>query len=123
MQDKPKILIAEDVDGNYFLLRIILEKSATLLRAVNGKEAVEIAEKEKPDIILMDIRMPIMDGLEATAEIRKFDTETPIIALTAYAYNHIKEDAMESGLSGYLKKPIRSDVIKEELKKYNIIIA
>ena len=79
------VLVAEDVESNFLLLKAIIGKMYNLLHAWNGKEAVEIYEQFQPDLILMDIKMPEMDGLEATRIIRKVSQEIPIIALTAFA--------------------------------------
>ena len=84
---KPLILIAEDVESNYKLLEIILKKEYDLLWAKNGKEAVEYAFAEHPDAVLMDIKMPVMDGIEALKEIRLRTTELPVIMQTAYAFD------------------------------------
>ena len=80
-----KILVAEDTESNFLLLSIILRRDYEILRAFNGAEAVEICRAEHPDLILMDIKMPVMDGLEATKVIRTFNEEIVIIALTANA--------------------------------------
>lgn len=119
MKDKPRVLIAEDIDGNYFLLSIILGNSYEMFRARDGVEAVEMMRKDSYDLVLMDILMPRMNGMEATKEIRKFNTTTPIVAITAYAYDYLEEEAMECGFDGYLKKPFTSNVVKEEVGKYS----
>ena len=80
---KPLILIAEDVESNYKLLEIILKKEYDLLWAKNGREAVDFAMEHKPDAILMDIKMPVMDGIEALKEIRRYTAELPVIMQTA----------------------------------------
>ncbi len=100
------ILIAEDTDSNFLLLNIVLRKKYNLVRAYNGQEALELFQENKPDLILMDIKMPIMDGLDATREIRKTDAEIPIIALTANAFDSDKQKAKEAGCNGYMAKPI-----------------
>ena len=117
-----KILVAEDIDSNYLLVRAIL-RSCSLSRAINGKEAVEFAQNNKYDVILMDIKMPIMDGLEATRKIREFDKDTPIIALTANAFDSDKVDALAAGCDAYIAKPIKKaeleKTIKESYMKHN----
>ena len=109
---KPLLLIAEDVESNYKLLEIILRKEYELLWAKNGKEAVEMAFNSNPVAILMDIKMPLMDGIEALKEIRKQNQTLPIIMQTAYAFDTDRRIAEEAGCSGFLTKP----VIPKELK-------
>ena len=93
------------------LLKVFL-RQYKLTRVVNGAEAVELASHNKYDVIIMDLKMPIMDGLEATAEIRKFDRTTPIIALTANALASDKEAAMKVGCTDFLSKPFgRNELI------------
>ena len=103
---KPLILIAEDVESNYKLLEIILKKEYDLLWAKNGKEAVEYAFAEHPDAVLMDVRMPVMGGLEATRQIRKMSPDVPIIAMSAYSYGNEPELAREAGCNDFLTKPL-----------------
>ena len=79
------VLVAEDEESNYELVRIVLQKRYNLLRAHNGIEAVTMFEEDKPDLILMDIRMPEMDGLDATRIIKEVNQDVPIIALSAFA--------------------------------------
>lgn len=100
------ILVAEDTDSNYLLLNIVLRKKYNLLRAMDGKQAVEMYHECKPDLILMDIKMPVMDGLEATCEIRKTDSDIAIIALTANAFDSDRQKALAAGCSDYMAKPI-----------------
>lgn len=119
--DKKKILVAEDVDGNFFLLDVILGEKYDLFRAKNGEEAVAMFSEVNPDIVLMDILMPKMDGLQATKEIRKIDTTTPIVAVTAYSYNkdnYIIDAVEENGFNGVILKPIRSDSLINEIEKH-----
>jgi signal transduction histidine kinase/CheY-like chemotaxis protein/transcriptional regulator with PAS, ATPase and Fis domain len=100
------ILVAEDNDSNYILVDAIL-RSSHLTRAVNGVEAVDLASRNEYDMILMDIKMPLMDGLEATRKIREFDKKTPIYAVTANAFDSDKEKALAAGCTGYIAKPIK----------------
>ena len=88
------ILVVEDVESNFLLLKAIIGKIYTLLHAWNGREAVEMYEQSQPDLILMDIKMPEMDGLEATRIIREISREIPIIALTAFAFDDDRVKAL-----------------------------
>ena len=111
------ILIVEDEPKNLKLLRDLLRVSGyTTIEATDGEQGVELAKARKPDLILMDIQMPVMDGLEAT-RILKADATTkniPVLALTSYAMKGDKEKILEAGCDGYLAKPLD---IKELLKK------
>ena len=100
------ILIAEDNDSNYILMTYILKRYYHFLRAKNGQEAVEAADKGGVDLILMDIKMPVMDGLEATAKIKEKYPELPIIALTANAFDSDRQLAMSAGCDDFLSKPV-----------------
>ena len=100
------VLVAEDNDSNYMLVETMLVDQ-NLARACNGQEAVDMAKTKKFAIIFMDIRMPKMDGLEATRQIRKFDDKIPIVALTANSFDSDREAALEAGCSAYLAKPVR----------------
>ena len=101
------LLVVEDEESNYFLLERILKRTnAKVVWAKNGIEAVDITAKGEIDLILMDIRMPVMDGYEATEEIRKFNKTIPIIAQTAYALKGEKERSIAAGCDGYISKPI-----------------
>lgn len=113
-----KILVAEDTDSNFLLLSIILRKEYEVIRAVNGEESISKFKEVNPDMILMDIKMPIMDGLTATKEIRKIDTNIPIIALTANAYDSDKEKAYEAGCNNYMAKPIMTNKLREMISSY-----
>ena len=113
-----RILIAEDTDSNYILLSSLLKKSYEIIRALNGKEAVEKFETQSPDLILMDIKMPVMDGLQATRLIRKTDPHIPIIALTAFAFESDKQQSFRAGCNDYLTKPLSSQQLKDTLQKY-----
>lgn len=112
------LLIAEDVQENYFLLQVLLKKQYKIIHAVNGEEAVQLFSQHQPDLILMDIKMPIMDGFEATRRIRKLSSTIPIIALTAFAFEQEKETARECRMNEYLVKPIDVSLLKKTLDIY-----
>lgn len=114
---KPLILIAEDVESNYKLLEIILRKEYDLLWAKNGREAVDYALEHHPDAVLMDIKMPVMDGIEALKEIRRHTTELPVIMQTAYAFDTDRRIAEEAGCSGFITKPVMPRELKMHLDK------
>ena len=116
--NKATILVAEDVESNFLLLETILGKTYHLLHAQNGREAVEMFQKEKPDLILMDLKMPEMDGIEATQLIRHQSQTIPIIALTAFAYEADKENALRAGCDDFLVKPVSISLLKKALEKY-----
>jgi CheY-like chemotaxis protein len=113
-----KILIAEDTDSNYLLLSIILRKDYELSRATTGKEVLALFAEERPDLILMDIKMPEMDGLEATRIIRRTDVDLPIIALTANAYDSDREKALDAGCNSYMAKPVNAAKLREMLAAF-----
>ena len=113
-----KILIAEDNDSNYILMTYILKKYYQFERAKNGQEAVEMAEKNAYDLVLMDIKMPIMDGLEATKAIREKLPNLPIIALTANAFDSDRQLAMDAGCNDFLSKPVSSELCLKALKNF-----
>lgn len=114
------ILIAEDDDTSYRLLLTSLKKFGVItLRAYNGEEAVDLVKKHQQiSLILMDIKMPVMDGLEATKLIKKIRPELPIIAQSAYAFNEDIEKAREAGCDDHLSKPILSAKLHKILVKY-----
>ena len=115
---KPLILIAEDVESNYKFLEIILKKEYDLLWAKNGREAVDFAMEHKPDAILMDIKMPVMDGIEALKEIRLHTDSLPVIMQTAYAFDTDRRVAEEAGCNGFITKPVMPRELKMYLDKY-----
>ena len=112
------ILVAEDEESNFELVRIVLQKRYRLLRARNGIEAVTINEDEHPDLILMDIRMPDMNGLDATRIIKEVNHNTPIIALSAYAFDENINEAMAAGCDYFMAKPFRVEDLIEICAKY-----
>lgn len=113
-----RILIAEDNDSNYMLMTYILKSQYEIFRAFNGVEAVEKAKTEKPDMVLMDIKMPIMDGLEATRLIRAEMPDLPIIALTANAFDNDRQQALDAGCNDFISKPVNAALCLELIAKY-----
>ena len=117
-----KILVAEDTESNYLLLSIILRKEYEVHRAHDGQEAIEKFESCQPDMILMDIKMPVMDGYTATRQIRQLDRQDapsiPILAMTADAFTEDILAAKESGMNGHLAKPLDIRIVKQELDKF-----
>jgi CheY-like chemotaxis protein len=118
------ILVAEDDETNFFYLNALLkmETQATVLHASNGREAIDMF-KENPGIglILMDIKMPEIDGLEATRQIKLINSEIPIIAITAYAMSGDKERVLAAGCDDYLSKPInKKNLLKKMEELYKV---
>ena len=115
------ILIVEDEPKNLKLIQDLLQASRyTTIEATDGRQGVELARDRKPDLILMDIQLPVMDGLEAT-RILKADTSTrdmPIIALTSYAMAGDEERAREAGCDGYITKPIDTRGFLKKVGEY-----
>ena len=112
------ILVAEDTDSNFDLLEAILGKKHRLIRAHDGMEAVIMYDEVKPDLILMDIKMPNLDGLEATKIIRELSATVPIIAQSAFAYEQDRKAAQEAGCNDFIAKPIAQDKLKATIKKW-----
>ena len=113
-----KVLVAEDNDSNYILMTYILKKYFEYDRAKNGQEAVEMVEKSDYDIILMDIKMPVMDGLEATKVIKEKHPDLPIVALTANAFDSDRQLALEAGCDDFLSKPVSSESCLKTIRKF-----
>ncbi len=111
---KLKILVAEDNDSNFLLVRNIL-KDYDLLRVTNGVEAVEEIRNGRFDFVLMDLKMPVMDGLVATRKIREFNSDIPIVALTANAFDADRASAMDAGCNAFLSKPVKQKQLFELL--------
>jgi two-component system cell cycle response regulator DivK len=115
-----KILVVEDVDFNRDLIVQLLEDKYQVIEAVNGKEGIEIAERERPELILMDLSLPIMDGWEATRRLKaNADLRSiPVIALTAHAMKGDEEKALAAGCDDYLAKPIDEDELMAKIASY-----
>lgn len=115
-----KILIAEDEETNYLFVEAILEDTkAELIWAKNGVDALDLFYKNSDiDLILMDIKMPEMDGLSVTQKIRQINKEIPIIAQTAYAMSEDKNKCINAGCNDYLTKPINHRILLSTIDKY-----
>ena len=112
------ILVAEDTDSNFDLLEAILGKEHRIIRAHDGMEVVTMFDEVKPDLILMDIKMPNLDGLEATKIIRELSATVPIIAQSAFAYEQDRKAAKEAGCNDFIAKPIADDKLKAMIHKW-----
>lgn len=115
---KGVVLVAEDNESNFDLLNVILRKDYCLWRAENGEEAVQLYKEHKPDLILMDIKMPVMDGWEAIRIIREISAEVPIFAVSAYSYESDRIKSIEAGCNEFITKPIDLYLLKTLVKKY-----
>jgi CheY-like chemotaxis protein len=114
-------LVAEDDEINFFYLKSLLKQytSANIIHASDGREAVELF-KANPgiELILMDIKMPEIDGLEATRQIKLIKQNIPVIAITAYAMTGDEEKALEAGCDGYIAKPINKKILFEKISEF-----
>jgi len=111
----------EDNEKNMYLICFILKNNKyEVIKATDGEKGLELAIKEKPDLILMDIQLPGIDGMEATRKIREAESgkEVPVIAITSYAMSGDKEKLLKGGCTGYIEKPINIDTLLSEIKKY-----
>lgn len=113
------VLIAEDEESNFeYLKELLLPTRLNILHAKDGNEAVEFARNMKPDLILMDIKLPQIDGLLAAQAIRKFNQKVPIIAQTAYAMNDDKQNSILAGCNDYLSKPLSNKSLMKLFSQY-----
>jgi CheY-like chemotaxis protein len=112
------ILVAEDNDSNFILMTYILKRDYLFKRAKNGQEAVNMANEGGIDLVLMDIKMPVMDGLEATAKIKEQHPELPVIALTANAFDSDRQLALKAGCDDFLSKPVSSEKCLNLIAKF-----
>jgi len=116
---KLKILLVEDSPDNQNLVqRILSRRSAQVAIVNNGVEAIETAMKEEPDVILMDVQMPVMDGYTATQRLRELGFAKPIIALTAHAMNQVHQRCLEVGCTDYLPKPINASELVRKIAQH-----
>lgn len=112
------VLVAEDEDFNYELVKNVLKNRYRTIRAINGIEAVTLNEDEHPDLILMDIRMPQMNGLDATRIIKEVNPTIPIIALSAFAFEDKIREAKEAGCDDFMAKPFKMEQLIALIEKY-----
>ena len=112
------ILIVEDTELNIDLMTQLLEDDYNLLIANDGEQGVILANEKNPDLILMDITLPVMDGYEATRKIRETMKTTPIIGLSAHAMNGHEQKAKDAGCDDYLTKPVDDQLLFNMLEKY-----
>ena len=115
------VLIIEDNEQNLYLMNFILEKNGfKVLKAMDGQEGVAVACREKPDLILLDIQLPGMDGYEVARRLGQAEEvkDVPIIAVTSYAMVGDREKALEAGCTGYIEKPINPATFVDEIKKF-----
>ena len=116
----PTVLVVEDFEDNRFMMRRLLETSGYhVIEAVNGQEAVEAATRERPDLILMDLSLPMLDGLSATRRIREQDGlgRVPIVAVSAHDTTDFHADALAAGCNEYVTKPIDFDHLERLLRR------
>jgi two-component system cell cycle response regulator DivK len=116
-----KVLVIEDNDKNRYLISFLLKAEGyEVIEAITGEEGVEKTIREQPDLVLMDIQLPGIDGYEATRQIRASPSggNVPVIALTSYAMTGDRERALAAGCTGYVEKPINPDTIMDEIKKF-----
>jgi CheY-like chemotaxis protein len=116
-----KILVVEDNDKNMYMISFIIQKMGhQVIQARTGEEGVAVAAKERPDLILMDIQLPGIDGLETTKRIREHAAgiDAPIIAVTSFAMAGDREHLLAAGCNGYIEKPINPDTIMGEISAF-----
>src|SRR5436190_22279792 len=120
-ENKGTILYVEDnIDNRTLVRRILLSEDYSLIEAINAADALKVLENTKPDLILMDINMPDMDGYTLTARIKSMPgfASVPILALTANVMRGDKEKTLEAGCDGYIQKPLDIDQLTREIEKF-----
>jgi CheY-like chemotaxis protein len=118
--EPPVVMVVEDFEDNRFMLRRLLEMSGyRVLEAINGEEAVELAHRERPQLILMDLSLPQLDGLAATRRIRQYAElrDVPIVAVSAHDTADFHADALAAGCNDYVTKPIDFDQLEALLAR------
>jgi CheY-like chemotaxis protein len=119
-QGRATLLIAEDEDSNYLLLKTVLQKQCDLIRARTGIEAINLFEENQEviDLILLDIKMPEMEGIEALKEIRKISKDIPIVMQSAYVFDTDMEAARKGGANDFITKPINLKILKSTVNRF-----
>jgi len=123
---KKTILLIEDNEQNRYLATFLLEQHGnTVVSAENGPDGIELARTLQPDLVLLDIQLPAMDGYAVASALRSVESlrETPIIAVTSYAMLGDREKAMEAGCTGYIEKPIDPETFVAEIKRIGDLAA
>jgi two-component system cell cycle response regulator DivK len=118
---KKKILVIEDNEQNMYLVNFILEKHGyKVIQATDGVKGISQARQHQPDLILLDIQLPIMDGYAVARELRKNEAlaMVPIVAVTSYAMSGDRENALAAGCTGYIEKPIDPDTFIHQIERY-----
>ena len=117
--ENPLILVAEDDESNYLYIEVVLKKSGyRFLHVEDGKSAVDLCRKQPEiDLVLMDVKMPVMDGLEATRQIKAFRKDLPVVAITAYALSGDEHRIRQAGCDDYIAKPVRQEVLSSVISK------
>lgn len=113
-----RVLIAEDNDSNYLLMSYVLKNRYEFERARNGQQAVDMVETFAPDLVLMDLKMPVLNGLEATRQIRGKHPDLPIIALTASSFDRDREEAIRAGCNEFLTKPVSGQACLDTIAQF-----
>ena len=113
-----RILVAEDNDSNWTLMTYVLKRNYEPVRACNGEEAVKMALTGEYALVIMDLKMPVMDGLEATRQIKMAKPDLPIIALTANAFDSDRQDAFEAGCDNFMSKPVSAESCLKMIAEY-----
>jgi len=114
---KPKILICDDSEGVRESLKLVLEDEYQLIFACDGMEAIEAVKNQRPDLVLLDIKMPKLNGIEALKEIQQLDNKPKVLFITGYQYTDVAKDAIQLGAIDYIIKPFESCEVKETVKK------
>jgi CheY-like chemotaxis protein len=117
---QPTILLVEDFDDTRLIMKLwLIKKGYRVVEAENGEEAIQLAEQQQPDLIIMDIRMPGINGLDATRRIREYQSlqSTPIVAVSAYGASDYRAQAINAGCNEYVSTPVEPDALGELIQR------